>query len=175
MRRRGFSKRCDRWIRRTSCVGNTEGTPAVQVDSPDSQVETFAAVRIYLDCWRWADVPFYIRAGKKLPVTTTEILVELQDPPQAVFGGEQPVESNYYRFRLSPDVMISIGARTKVPGETMRGEAVALVAHHHPGDEMAPYERLLEDAMRGDASLFVREDSVEAAWEAVDPVLVLQL
>ena len=78
--------------------------------TPDSQVETFAAVRIYLDCWRWADVPFYIRAGKKLPVTTTEILVELQDPPQAVFGGEQPVESNHYRFRLSPDVMISIGA-----------------------------------------------------------------
>jgi len=139
--------------------------------APDSQVETFAAVRVYLDCWRWADVSFYIRAGKKLPVTTTEILVELQDPPQAVFGGEQLAESNYYRFRLSPDVMISIGARTKVPGETMRGEAVELVAHHHPGDEMLPYERLLEDAMRGDASLFVREDSVEAAWEVVDPVL----
>jgi len=139
--------------------------------APDSQVETFAAVRLYLDYWRWADVPFYIRAGKKLPVTTTEILVELQDPPQAVFGGEEPAESNYYRFRLSPDVMISIGARTKVPGEAMRGEAVELVAHHHPGDEMLPYERLLEDATRGDASLFVREDSVEAAWEVVDPVL----
>jgi len=139
--------------------------------APDSQVETFAAVRIYLDCWRWADVPFYIRAGKKLPVTTTEILVELKDPPQAVFGGEQPAKSNYYRFRLSPDVMISGGARIKVPGETMRGETVELVVHQHTGDEMAPYERLLGDAMRGDASLFVREDSVEAAWAVVDPVL----
>src|SRR5229473_7576420 len=139
--------------------------------APDSQVETFAAVKLAIDTWRWADVPFYIRAGKKLPVTTTEILVKLQDPPQAVFGGEEPAESNYYRFRLSPDVMISIGARTKVPGEAMRGEAVELVAHHHPGDEMLPYERLLEDATRGDASLFVREDSVEAAWEVVDPVL----
>ncbi|OLE41059.1 MAG: glucose-6-phosphate dehydrogenase, partial [Cyanobacteria bacterium 13_1_40CM_2_61_4] len=139
--------------------------------APDSQVETFAAVRIYLDCWRWADVPFYIRAGKKLPVTITEIQVELKGPPQAVFGPDQRAHSNYYRLRLSPDVMTSVGALTKVPGETMRGEAVELVLHHHPGDEMLPYERLLEDAMRGDASLFVREDSVEAAWEVVDPVL----
>jgi glucose-6-phosphate 1-dehydrogenase len=137
----------------------------------DSQVETFAAVRIYLDSWRWAGVPFYIRAGKKLPLTITEIQVELQDPPQAVFGEEQPAEPNYYRFRLSPDVIISLGARTKVPGEKMRGEVVELVAHHHPGNEMLPYERLLEDAMRGDASLFVREDSVEAAWEVVNPIL----
>jgi glucose-6-phosphate 1-dehydrogenase len=137
----------------------------------DSQVETFAAVRIYLNSWRWANVPFYIRAGKKLPVTTTEIQVELKSPPQAVFGETEPTQSNYYRFRLSPDVLISLGARTKLPGEAMQGETVELIAHHHTGDEMAPYERLLEDAMRGDAGLFVREDAVEAAWAVVDPVL----
>jgi glucose-6-phosphate 1-dehydrogenase len=139
--------------------------------APDSPVETFAAVRLFLDCWRWAGVPFYIRAGKKLPVTTTEILVDLKTPPQAVFGEVEPPQSNYYRFRLSPDVMISVCARAKLPGEAMRGEEVELVARHHPVEEMAPYERLLGDAMRGEASLFVREDSVEAAWKVVDPVL----
>jgi glucose-6-phosphate 1-dehydrogenase len=139
--------------------------------APDSQVETFAAVRLSLDTWRWADVPFYIRAGKHLPVTTTEILVELKRPPQAVFRESEPPHSNYFRFRLSPDVMISLGARAKVPGEAMRGEAVELVARHQSGDEMAPYERLLGDAIRGDPALFVREDAVEAAWKVVDAVL----
>jgi glucose-6-phosphate 1-dehydrogenase len=139
--------------------------------APDSQVETFAAVRLSLDTWRWADVPFYIRSGKHLPVTTTEILVELKRPPQAVFEEGGLPQSNSFRFRLSPDVMISLGARAKVPGEAMRGEAVELVARHQPGDEMAAYERLLGDAMRGDPMLFVREDSVEAAWKVVDAVL----
>jgi glucose-6-phosphate 1-dehydrogenase len=139
--------------------------------SPKSQVETFAAVKLYLDTWRWAGVPFYIRAGKCLPETATEILVELKTPPQAVFGEIEPPQSNYYRFRLSPDVLISLGARAKVPGEDMWGEGVELIVRSHPADEMPPYERLLGDAMRGDPSLFVREDSVEAAWSVVDPVL----
>ncbi len=139
--------------------------------APDSQVETFAAVRLFLDCWRWAGVPFYIRAGKQLPVTTTEILVALKSPPQGVFGELNPPQSTYYRFRLSPDVMISVCARAKVPGEAMRGEEVELVACRQTGDEQAPYERLLGDAMRGEVSLFVREDSVEAAWRVVSPVL----
>lgn len=139
--------------------------------APNSQVETFAAVRLYLDTWRWADVPFYIRAGKYLPVTTTEILVELKQPPQVVFKEVEPPQSNYYRFRLSPDVLISLGSRVKAPGEAMQGEAVELVVHQNPGDQMMPYERLLGDAMRGDASRFVREDAVEAAWKVVDPVL----
>jgi glucose-6-phosphate 1-dehydrogenase len=138
---------------------------------PHSQVETFAAVRIHVDSWRWADVPFYIRAGKKLPVTASEIIVELKEPPQAVFGPMGPQQPNYYRFRLSPDVLISLGARTKIPGEAMHGEAVELVALHASGDEMEPYKRLLEDAMHGDQSLFVREDNVEAQWAVVDPVL----
>jgi len=139
--------------------------------SPKSRVETFAAVKLYLDTWRWAGVPFYIRVGKCLPETANEILVELKTPPQAVFGEIEPPQSNYYRFRLSPDVLISLGARAKVPGEAMWGEGVELIVRSHPADEMPPYERLLGDAMRGDPALFVREDSVEAAWSVVDPVL----
>jgi len=139
--------------------------------APASQVETFAAVRLFIDTWRWADVPFYIRAGKDLPVRATEILVELKRPPQTVFGELEPARSNYYRFRISPVVKISLGARAKIPGEAMRGEEVELVAVHQFPDEMAPYERLLESAMQGDETLFVREDSVEAQWRIVDPLL----
>jgi glucose-6-phosphate 1-dehydrogenase len=139
--------------------------------APDSQVETFAAVKLAIDSWRWADVPFYIRAGKRLPVTATEIEVELKRPPQTVFGETEPDRSNYYRFRISPVVKISLGARAKVSGESMRGEEVELVAVHQTADEMAPYERLLGDAMQGEETLFVREDSIEAQWRIVDPIL----
>ena len=104
-------------------------------------------------------------------MTATEIMVELKSPPQAVFGEAEPPRSNYYRFRISPIVKILLGARAKVPGETMHGEAVELVAVHQAPDEMAPYERLLGDAMRGEETLFVREDSVEAQWKIVDPIL----
>src|SRR5947209_9336274 len=140
--------------------------------APDSQVETFTAVRLFIDTWRWAKVPFYIRAGKCLPVTATEIEVELKHPPQAVFGEVEPPQSNCYLFRISPIVKISVSARAKVPGEAMRGEDVELVAVHQSPDEMPPYERLLADAMRGEETLFVREDSIEAQWRVVDPVLV---
>ncbi len=139
--------------------------------APDSKVETFAALKVHVDTWRWADVPFYIRAGKNLPVTCTEVLVQLKDPPHTVFDGDGPSQ-NSYRFRLSPEVLIAINARSKVPGGGMHGEDVELIAHHRPVDEMTPYERLLGDAMKGNPSLFVREDSVEAAWRVVDPVLV---
>ena len=139
--------------------------------SPDSQVETFAALRFYIDNWRWAGVPFCIRAGKCLPVTATEVLVTLKRPSHAVFEEVVDAHANYYRFRLSPDFVISLGARIKAPGEAMSGEEVELIAHEHPGDQMSPYERLLGDAMRGDATLFNREDAVEAAWRVVDPVL----
>ncbi len=138
----------------------------------DSRVETFAAVRLHLDMWRWAGVPFYIRAGKYLPVTTTEVVVELKRPPQNVFGEKNPGHPDHLRFRLSPDVVMALCARTKLPGEAMVGENVELIARHTPGgDEMAPYERLLSDAMRGDATLFAREDAIEAAWRIVDPIL----
>jgi glucose-6-phosphate 1-dehydrogenase len=139
--------------------------------APDSTVETFAAVKLHVDSWRWAGVPFLIRAGKQLPVTATEVLVELHHPPQAVFDAPDEGATNSFRFTLSPAVQLALRARAKLPGEEMRGEQVELVAqHHHPG-EMPPYERLLGDAMRGDPTLFAREDSVEAAWTVVEAIL----
>jgi len=139
--------------------------------SPGSKVETFAAVRLYIDNWRWAGVPFCIRAGKCLPLTATEVWVTLKRPPHSVFGEIVAPHANYFRFRLGPDFIISVGARIKVAGEEMIGEEIELVAHEQPSGEMSPYERLLGDAMRGDATLFNREDAVEAAWRVVDPVL----
>ena len=137
----------------------------------DSQVETFAALCLHIDTWRWAGVPFYIRAGKCMAVTTTEVTVDLKRPPLAIFDEPEPAHSNYFRFRLSPEVVISTGARIKQPGEAMRGEAVELIAHQCPHLEKSPYERLLGDAIRGDTSLFTRDDSVEAAWCVVEPIL----
>ncbi|HEU5329965.1 MAG TPA: glucose-6-phosphate dehydrogenase [Thermomicrobiales bacterium] len=139
--------------------------------APDSRVETFAAVRLHIDNWRWSGVPFYIRAGKNLPVTATEVLVELKSPPANVFHDPHDAHPNYFRFQLSPHVVVALGARTKRPGEQMRGEAGELVAQHYPADELEPYERLLGDAMRGDMTLFTREDTIENAWRIVDPVL----
>lgn len=136
-----------------------------------SQVETYAALRLYVDTWRWADVPFYIRAGKCLPVTATEVVVEFRRPPRETFGEIVSSLSNHLRLRLSPEVVIAQGMRVKVPGERMAGEDVELIATHQHGDEMAPYERLLGDALRGDQSLFAREDAVEAQWRVVEPVL----
>ncbi|HEY2745044.1 MAG TPA: glucose-6-phosphate dehydrogenase [Polyangia bacterium] len=135
----------------------------------DSDVETYAAVRLQLDSWRWKGVPFFIRAGKCLPVTATEVLVRLTRSPLSRFGD---AEGNCVRLRLTPDVIISLGVRVKKPGEEMVGEPTELVFMHHPStDEMSAYERLLGDAMNGDATLFAREDAVEAAWAIVQPVL----
>ena len=139
--------------------------------APDSQVETFAALCLHIDTWRWAGVPFYIRTGKCLPLTATEVIVGLKCPPVAVFDAIDATQSNYFRFRLSPEVVISVGARVKRPGERMAGEAVELVARHSVGGERSPYERLIGDAFRGDTTLFTRDDVVEAAWRVIDPVL----
>jgi glucose-6-phosphate 1-dehydrogenase len=139
--------------------------------APDSQVETFAAIRLQIDTWRWAGVPFYIRTGKRMAVTATEVFVKLKRPPLAVFDEITRDHANYIRFRLGPDVSISLGARAKMPGEAMVGESVELIVRQAPGDEMTPYERLLGDALRGDAMLFVDQESVEAAWRVVDPIL----
>jgi glucose-6-phosphate 1-dehydrogenase len=137
--------------------------------APESQVETFAAVRLEVDSWRWAGVPFFIRAGKCLPMTATEVLVELKRPPVIKMA---PGKGNYVRMRLNPDVRVSIGAQVKKPGEALIGEPTELSFVHHPtGDELAAYERLLGDAMAGDATLFAREDAVEAAWRIVQPIL----
>jgi glucose-6-phosphate 1-dehydrogenase len=137
----------------------------------DSQVETFAALRLYIDSWRWAGVPFCIRTGKSLPITATEVRVTLKSPPLAVFGANDTMPCNYFRFRLSPEVVIGAGALVKRSGEEMRGEPVELIARHHTQSDKSPYERLLGDAVRGDGSLFTHGDAVEAAWRVVDPVL----
>ncbi|MCS6328470.1 MAG: glucose-6-phosphate dehydrogenase [Nitrospira sp.] len=138
----------------------------------NSQVETFASLQIELDSWRWAGVPFFIRAGKHLPVTATEVFVTLKRPPQDVFGEAVGEPRNYVRFRLGPDrVAVAIGARAKVPGEKMIGRETELFVSHQRGDEMEAYERLIGDAMIGDASLFARQDGVEAAWRVVDQIL----
>jgi len=139
--------------------------------NPNSKVETYAALCLHIDTWRWAGVPFYIRTGKCLPITATEVMVDLKCPPMAIFDEIRPTQSNYFRFRLSPEVVISAGARVKRVGEEMVGEAVELVARHSLAGEKSPYERLLGDAIRGDAALFTRDDSVEAAWRVVDPIL----
>ncbi len=143
--------------------GQYRGYLAVKGVAPDSTVETFAALRLHVDTWRWGGVPFYIRTGKCLPVTVTEVLVELKRPPQSVFGEPEPPDADYFRFRLTPDMSISLGARAKKPGEAMVGEAVELYASHQSGTERPPYQRLIGDAIRGDQSLFAREDWVQAA------------
>jgi len=137
--------------------------------APDSTVETFAAVRLHIESWRWDGVPFLIRAGKSLATTTTEVLVTLCRPPLTRLC---PGETNYVRFRLSPDVTIAIGARVKRPGERMDSEPTELRIVHRPdAEEMDAYERLLGEAMEGDPTLFAREDAVEAAWAIVQPIL----
>jgi glucose-6-phosphate 1-dehydrogenase len=149
--------------------GQFHGYPAEEGVASDSRVETFAAVQLRIDSWRWEGVPFYIRVGKRLPVTATEVVVTLRRPPQVLFH-EAP-SANYIRFRLGPEVVIAVGARAKTSGEAMVGEDVELSVCHQDPEEMLPYERLIGDAMTGDATLFAREDSVEAAWAIVDPVL----
>jgi glucose-6-phosphate 1-dehydrogenase len=139
--------------------------------APDSQVETFAAIRFHIDNDRWNGVPFYVRVGKCLPATATEVLVQLKRPRRPVLDELDPPLANYYRFRLTPEMVIALGTKRKKPGELMVGERLELVACHQAPDEMGPYERLLGDAANGDATLFAREDAVEAAWRIVDPVL----
>ena len=151
--------------------GQFNGYRKVDGVAPDSNVETFVAVCLHIDTWRWAGVPFYIRSGKNLPLTTTEVIVDMKTPPLSIFDEITPPESNYFRFRLSPEVIIAEGMRVKRPGEAMQGEPVELVARHHPEPEKSPYERLLGDAIRGDNALFTSDECVEAAWAVVDQVL----
>ncbi|HEY3849377.1 MAG TPA: hypothetical protein VGL87_00285, partial [Steroidobacteraceae bacterium] len=137
----------------------------------DSEVETFVALKLHIDTWRWADVPFYVRTGKCLPITATQVVVTLKCPPLPLFDGSEALPNNYFRLRLSPEVVIGTGALVKRSGEEMRGEPVELIARHRTQSDMTPYERLLGDAVRGDTSLFTQDDCVEAAWRVVDPVL----
>jgi glucose-6-phosphate 1-dehydrogenase len=138
----------------------------------DSRVGTYAALRLHIDSWRWAGVPFYVRAGKSLKTTATEVFAELKVPPQVVFDEPPPAVGNYVRFRLGPHVAIALGARAKKPGSGMTGQDVELSVVEQPlASRLLPYERLLGDAIAGDATLFARQDVVEAAWAIVDPLL----
>ncbi len=151
--------------------GQFRGYRSEEGVAPDSQVETYAALRFFVDNERWQGVPFYVRAGKCLPVTATEVLVRLKQSAPPVLDASDPPLANYYRFRLSPEVLIALGTKSKKPGEAMVGEPIELIACHHAPDEMGPYQRLLGDAIAGDLTLFAREDAVEAAWRVVNPIL----
>jgi len=138
--------------------------------APDSKVETFAALKLHIDSWRWRGVPFYIRAGKCLPVTCTELLLKLRQPP--TMYKRYDLGSNYVRFRISPDIVLGFGMNVTSPVEESKSQMSELLASRHPcAKEMDAYERVLSDAMAGDATLFAREDYVEEAWRIVDPVL----
>ncbi len=138
--------------------------------APDSQVETFAALHLDIDSWRWKGVPFYIRAGKHLPVTCTEVLARFRKPPTVI--QECALLQNHLRFRISPEMTIAAGTTVMGPDEIITGEAVEMVASRRPRpDEMDAYDRVLGDAMTGDATLFARQDYVEEAWRIVEPVL----
>jgi len=149
--------------------GQFRGYRAEEGVAADSNVETFAATRLFVDSWRWEGVPFLIRTGKSLAMTATEVIVSLKSPPLTRLAAG---DTNYVRFRLSPEVTIAIGARVKMPGEQLVSEPAEFqVTHKATADEMSPYERLLGDALDGDALMFARQDSVEGAWAIVDPVL----
>src|SRR5262249_11038884 len=136
----------------------------------DSKVETFAALRLEINSWRWQGVPFYLRVGKGMPVTCAEVLVRLRQAP--TLYDSQARKPNTLRLRISPDVTIAVGVMILAPGEEMAGQAVEMLVCHHPqAGEMEAYERLLGDAMAGDTTLFAREDYVEEAWRIVDPAL----
>jgi len=142
-------------------------TPGVK---EGSTVETYVAVKLFVDSWRWAGVPIYIRAGKALPVTATEVFVAFHDPPRAVFDPSAPA-TGHVRMRLGPDVSVAIGLRVKRPGEGMTGEPVELTLTERTAANTPPYQRLLGDALRGDCELFGREDIVDAQWRIVEPIL----
>ncbi|MFN0091446.1 MAG: glucose-6-phosphate dehydrogenase [Acidimicrobiales bacterium] len=141
--------------------------------APDSDTETYVAVRLHIDSWRWAGVPWLIRAGKQLPVTATEVVVELHPPPIDLFGGDDDDRRhpNWLRFRLTPDLVIGLGAWSKTPGEAMVGQQVELTVARHDPLEMTAYERLIGDALAGERLLFANQEGVEATWAVVDPVL----
>jgi glucose-6-phosphate 1-dehydrogenase len=140
----------------------------------DSDVETFCAVRLFIDSWRWAGVPWYLRSGKMLPNSAAEVLVQLRPPPQRLFDDSDPADgrANYFRLRLHPASAIALAARVKQPGREFIGDQRELYLCEDLPDEESPYERLLGDAMAGDGALFTSQDAVEAAWRVVDPVLV---
>jgi len=151
--------------------GQYRGYRSVPGVAPGSTVETFVALRLTIDTWRWAGVPIFIRAGKLLPLTATEIFVEFKRPPRETFHEIVPARSAHMRMRISPDISIGLGVRVKTPGERMVGDDVELNLTRRAADDEPPYQRLLGDAMRGVNELFARQDLVEAQWRIVEPIL----
>lgn len=151
--------------------GQYRGYRAVPGVASGSTVETFVAIKLFIDSWRWAGVPVFIRAGKQLPVTCTELVVHFKRPPRETFQEIVPANSAHLRMRVSPDVVIGFGVRVKTPGERMVGDDVELTLKEHAALDMPPYERLLGDAMRGNSDLFARQDLVFAQWRIVQPIL----
>ena len=151
--------------------GQYRGYRSVTGVAAESTMETYVALKAYIDNRRWADVPVYIRAGKEMATNVTEVVVEFKRPPWEIFGETVAPVSSHLRVRVSPDVAIGMGMRVKVPGERMVGKDVELTLTSRRRDETPPYQRLFADAMRGDPELFATEDGVEAAWRVVDPVL----
>ncbi len=139
----------------------------------NSDVETYCAVRLHIDSWRWNGVPWYLRAGKCLPVTAAEVMVELKAPPAQLFADSAPLTgpANYFRFHLSPHAAVALAARVKRPGKEFVGDQEELYMCEETLGAEKPYERLLSDAMNGDGALFTREDAIEASWTVLDPVL----
>lgn len=152
--------------------GQYTGYQDVPGVKPNSIVETFAAIKLNIDSWRWAGVPIYTRADKEPPVTATEVIVEFKRPPFQVFSEAVPASSfSHFRMRISPDITIGLGLRVKQPGEQMVGEDVELIVSERPELDMPPYQRLLGDAFQGHSALFARQDFVDAQWRVVGPIL----
>jgi glucose-6-phosphate 1-dehydrogenase len=151
--------------------GQYRGYRLVKGVRPDSTVETYVAVKLFVDSWRWAGVPIYIRAGKCLPLTAAEVTIDFNPPPRATFGEEIDPSAGYLRTRLSPDVGVAMGLRMKHPGERMTGDNVELMLMERVASLIPPYQRLLGDAMRGNNELFGREDVVDAQWRIVEPIV----
>ena len=151
--------------------GQYRGYRSVKGVRPDSTTETFVAVKLFVDSWRWAGVPIYIRAGKCLPLTAAEVTIEFKPPPRSTFGEKMDPSADYLRARLSPDVGVALGLRMKHPGERMIGDHVELSLMQRAGSDIPPYQRLLGDAMRGNNELFGRQDVVDAQWRIVEPIL----
>jgi glucose-6-phosphate 1-dehydrogenase len=151
--------------------GQYAGYQAVPGVRSGSTVETFVALKLFIETWRWAGVPIYIRAGKELPVTATEVVVHFKRPPRETFDELVPLSSGHVRMRISPDVSIAMGVRVKLPGERMVGEDVEMILTEHAPSMLPPYQRLLGDAVRGLGELFGRDDIVDAQWRIVEPIL----
>ncbi len=151
--------------------GQYAGYRAVPGVAPSSLVETYVAVKLEIDSWRWAGVPIFVRAGKMLPVTCTEAFIEFKRPPIESFGEIVSATSAHMRIRVSPDMSIGMGVRVKTPGERMVGHDLELLVHRQAANDIPPYERLLGDASRGNSELFSRQDIIEAQWRIVEPVL----